>query len=108
MRAGSTALAGTDPVAGVPQGESAARADALVTVHIDGCALAVARGTLVAAALELGQPGRGARLSPGAQRRQAFCGMGICGECRVEIDGRAHVLGCQVACAPGMEIRTDG
>jgi succinate dehydrogenase/fumarate reductase-like Fe-S protein len=35
------------------------------------------------------------------------CGMGVCGECRVTIDGRPHRLGCQVICAPGMEIHRD-
>ncbi|HEY8977298.1 MAG TPA: 2Fe-2S iron-sulfur cluster-binding protein, partial [Burkholderiaceae bacterium] len=40
--------------------------------------------------------------------RQPVCGMGVCGECRVTVDGRAHRLGCQTACAPGMEILTDG
>jgi succinate dehydrogenase/fumarate reductase-like Fe-S protein len=33
--------------------------------------------------------------------------MGVCGECRVAIDGHAHRLGCQSLCTPGMEIRTD-
>ena len=77
-------------------------------VTIDGRALEVAAGTLVAAAIELAAPGRGARVSPAGARRQPLCGMGVCGECRVTIDGRAHRLGCQTLCAPGMEIRTDG
>ena len=79
-----------------------------VTVIVDGRAIEVRAGTLVAAAVELAAPGRGARVSPGGARRQPLCGMGVCGECRVSIDGRAHRLGCQVPCAPDMEIRTDG
>jgi aerobic-type carbon monoxide dehydrogenase small subunit (CoxS/CutS family) len=51
--------------------------------------------------------GRGARVAPSGVRRQPLCGMGVCGECRVTVDGRAHRLGCQVACVDGMEIRTD-
>ena len=74
---------------------------------IDGRALDVAAGTLVAAAIELAAPARGARVSPAGARRQPLCGMGVCGECRVTVDGRAHRLGCQTLCAPGMEIRTD-
>ena len=77
-------------------------------VIVDGCALDVAAGTLVAAAIELAAPGRGARVSPGGARRQPLCGMGVCGECRVTVDGRAHRLGCQTICSDGMEIRTDG
>jgi predicted molibdopterin-dependent oxidoreductase YjgC len=78
-----------------------------ITVAVDGLALDVRPGTLVAAAVELAQPGRGARIAPGGARRQPLCGMGVCGECRVTIDGRAHRLGCQTLCATGMEIRTD-
>jgi D-hydroxyproline dehydrogenase subunit gamma len=76
-------------------------------ITVDGCALDVAPGTLVAAAVEIAAPGRGARVSPAGLRRQPLCGMGVCGECRVAIDGLAHRLGCQSLCTPGMEIRTD-
>ena len=79
-----------------------------IAIVVDGRALEVGPGTLVAAAVELAAPGWGARVSPGGMRRQPLCGMGVCGECRVAIDGRAHRLGCQTLCAPGMEIRTDG
>jgi predicted molibdopterin-dependent oxidoreductase YjgC len=80
--------------------------DAIV-VSVDGRALDVRAGTLVAAAVELAGPGRGARVSTSGARRQPLCGMGVCGECRVTVDGRAHRLGCQVMCAAGMEILTD-
>jgi sarcosine oxidase subunit alpha len=33
--------------------------------------------------------------------------MGICFECRVTINGEAHVKSCQVVCEDGMEIRTN-
>ncbi len=78
-----------------------------IRVTIDGQPCDVAGGTLVAAAVELASPGRGARRSPCGDRRQPSCGMGVCGECRVSVDGRAHRLGCQIVCATGMEIRTD-
>jgi len=81
---------------------------ASITIVVDGRTLQVRAGTMVAAAVELAAPGRGARVSPGGSRRQPLCGMGVCGECRVTVDGRAHRLGCQTACAPGMEILTDG
>ena len=79
----------------------------LVRVTIDGRPCEVAVGTLVAAAVELATPGRGARRSPGGDRRLPLCGMGVCGECRVTVDGRAHRLGCQTVCATDMEILTD-
>jgi hypothetical protein len=80
---------------------------ATVALVVDGRAVVVRRGTLVAAALEIAASGHGGRVSPGGQRRQAFCGMGLCGECRVTVDGRAHRLGCQILCVDGMEIRSD-
>ena len=84
-----------------------AEAAAGIDVRIDGRALRVPPGTLVAAALELDRPGIGTRRAAHGQHRQAFCGMGVCGECRVAIDGQAHRLGCQVTCTPGMEIHRD-
>ncbi|MCK9686020.1 2Fe-2S iron-sulfur cluster-binding protein [Scleromatobacter humisilvae] len=76
-------------------------------VRVDGRTVDVPAGTLVAAAVEIGAPGHGGRVSPGGARRQPLCGMGVCGECRVNVDGRAHRLGCQTLCVAGMEIRTD-
>ncbi|HEY9029308.1 MAG TPA: 2Fe-2S iron-sulfur cluster-binding protein [Burkholderiaceae bacterium] len=76
-------------------------------VKVDGRDVAVARGTVVAAAVEIARAAHGARVSPDGARRLPFCGMGVCGECRVTVDGRAHRLGCQLVCGPGMEIVTD-
>ena len=75
-------------------------------VRIDGTEVHVPAGVSVAAALEI-EGGRGGRRSAGGQRRQAFCGMGVCGECRVTIDGWPHRLGCMTPCLPGMEIHRD-
>ena len=79
-----------------------------IVVKVDGRALEVGPGTLVAAALEIARPSHGARVSAGGARRLPMCGMGVCGECRVTVDGRAHRLGCQIVCVAGMEIRSDG
>jgi len=49
-------------------------------VTVDGRAVEMAAGTLVAAAIERAAPGHGARVSPGGARRQPLCGMGVCGE----------------------------
>jgi D-hydroxyproline dehydrogenase subunit gamma len=39
--------------------------------------------------------------------RGPLCGMGICFECRVTIDGIPHSPSCQTLCRAGMEVRTD-
>jgi sarcosine oxidase subunit alpha len=76
-----------------------------VQVLINGNALLVDAGITVAAALAIaGVPARRSRLG---QQRGALCGMGICHECRANIDGVAHQRTCQVACSDGMWIRTD-
>ncbi|WP_443798380.1 2Fe-2S iron-sulfur cluster-binding protein, partial [Burkholderia gladioli] len=49
---------------------------------------------------------RGTRGSVQGMPRTMLCGMGICQECRVGIDGRAHVLACQTTCRDGMRIDT--
>ena len=77
---------------------------ASVTLVLDGTPCTVAAGTTVAAALaRQGIPGT--RRSVSGEVRAPFCGMGICHECRVDIDGRRR-LACQVACAEGMQVHT--
>ena len=73
-----------------------------VTVLVDGVALTLAAGSSVAAALAARLP-NGSRQSVSGQARAAFCGMGICHECRCTIDGLRR-LACQTACAEGMRI----
>jgi sarcosine oxidase subunit alpha len=46
------------------------------------------------------------RRSISGEPRAPLCGMGICFECRVTIDGCAHVRSCQIPVREGMEIRT--
>jgi predicted molibdopterin-dependent oxidoreductase YjgC len=96
----------TDLRDGEPLAETPTTDGATCAMRIDGVPLVVPAGWMVAAALELDARG-GARRSPGGWRRQAFCGMGVCGECRVNIDGRAHRLACMTPCAPGMEVVRD-
>lgn len=86
---------------------SSMREEVTVTVTVDGAAIAVARQTTVAAALTLAQGIGGTRLSTGGTPRAPFCGMGVCQECRVTVDGRAHVLACQTVCRDGMFIETE-
>lgn len=71
---------------------------------LDGRRLQVSEGTSVAAALALGGDGCN-RTSVTGQRRAPVCGMGICQECRVTIDGRRR-LACQTLCRDGMQVET--
>ncbi|MBN8729687.1 MAG: (2Fe-2S)-binding protein [Acidobacteria bacterium] len=77
-----------------------------VTIILNGERRPVAAGSSVAAALLT--MGVAARRSVSGEERSAVCGMGICEECRVMVDGRAGVRGCLVTCRDGMEVRTNG
>ncbi len=74
-------------------------------IVVNGTPLQVPAGTSVAAALAQQTPGN-TRLSVTGEPRAPLCGMGVCHECRVRINGRTR-LACQTVCAEGMLIRTD-
>ena len=74
-----------------------------VTIWINGQRREVPSGTTLAAALA-GLPGR---RSVGGEPRAAFCGMGVCHECRVTVDGRAQQRACQLLVQEGMEVDCD-
>lgn len=77
-----------------------------VRVSIDGRTLDVPEGSTVAAALATRARIGGTRTSVSGMPRTALCGMGVCQECRVTIDGHAHTLACQTLCRDGQIIET--
>jgi predicted molibdopterin-dependent oxidoreductase YjgC len=76
----------------------------MLELSIDGQPLCVAQGTTVAAAL-MASGDHCSRTSVSGQRRAPLCGMGICQECRVTIDGLRR-LACQTLCRDGMHVQT--
>ena len=74
-------------------------------VTVDGRSLDVPRGTTVAAAIARAGTMR-FHLSTGGEPRAPLCGMGICFECRVRINGRPYSLSCQTLCEEGMDVVT--
>jgi aerobic-type carbon monoxide dehydrogenase small subunit (CoxS/CutS family) len=77
-----------------------------IQLRVNGKAVAVGAGTVVAAAVAQAGQTR-FRRSVGGEARGPLCGMGICMECRVTINGQAHCRSCQILCEEGMEVRTD-
>ena len=76
-----------------------------LSLHVNGIAVEVVCGSSVAAAIaQLGQP---FRRSVSGQLRAPLCGMGMCFECRVCIDGVAQQRACMVPVCEGMQVRTD-
>ncbi|SDF55177.1 (2Fe-2S)-binding protein [Dyella sp. 333MFSha] len=60
--------------------------------------------TVAAALLSLDLP---FRRSVSGQHRAAVCGMGVCFECRVRIDGVAQQRACQVTVRDGMTVDSE-
>jgi sarcosine oxidase subunit alpha len=77
-----------------------------VKLSVNGKAVEVRAGAMVSAAVAISGASRFRRSVTG-QPRAPLCGMGICYECRVTIDGRPHAKSCQIPCQEGMEVETD-
>lgn len=77
-----------------------------IQIRVNGKSVRVERGTVVAAAVALAGETR-FRKSVLGQPRGPLCGMGICMECRVTINGQLHCRSCQTLCEEGMEVRAD-
>jgi sarcosine oxidase subunit alpha len=81
------------------------RATSTVTLTVNGLRVNVLAGATVAVAVAIA--GQACRTSVSGEPRGPLCGMGICYECRVSINGIPHCRSCQILCEPGMEVRTD-
>ncbi len=75
-------------------------------IHVNGRPVTVQVGTIVAAAVAAAGVSQ-FRRSPRGEPRAPLCGMGVCMECRVTINGRKHIRSCTLLCAEGMEVQTD-
>lgn len=76
-----------------------------VTLSVNGQSVAVPASSMVSAAIAVSRVSH-FRSSIKGERRGAICGMGICFECRVTIDGEAHQRSCQTPCREGMVVMT--
>jgi D-hydroxyproline dehydrogenase subunit gamma len=77
-----------------------------ITLTVNGRPVTLAEGSMVSAAV-MRAGVTVFRRSVSGELRAPLCGMGICFECRVTIDGQAHCRSCQVTCENGMDVRTD-
>ena len=78
----------------------------LIRLTVNGREVRVPPGTVVAAAIAVAGV-TSYRRSVRGEARAPLCGMGICYECRVAIDGRPQRLSCQTVCAEGMQVVTE-
>ena len=78
-----------------------------IEIAVNGRSLRVEQGTTLASALL--NAGVGAfRRSASGETRAPLCGMGICYECRVTVDGVAHQRACMIVAEAGMRVDTEG
>jgi sarcosine oxidase subunit alpha len=77
-----------------------------VRLKVNDVAVLMPAGSMVAAAVLKAGVGTFRRSVTG-EARGPLCGMGVCFECRVTVDGVAHVRSCQTVCENGMDVRTD-
>jgi D-hydroxyproline dehydrogenase subunit gamma len=76
-----------------------------IRIFIDRKPVTVTSDISVAAAIAIAD-GMVTRRSVSGMLRAPLCGMGICQECRVTIDGIAQQLACQTICMPDMQVLT--
>jgi len=74
-------------------------------VYVNGQPVEVPDGASVAAAVACGTTRF--RRSVAGTPRAPLCGMGICFECRVRIDGVGQLRACMTPAAEGMRVHTD-
>ena len=75
-----------------------------IVVMVNGAPVRVARGSSVAVALLVA--GVPARRSVNGSPRSPLCGMGVCMECRAEVNSVMHSRTCEIVCQPDMQVRT--
>lgn len=76
-----------------------------LSIAFDGRAIAIRDGQSIAAALtEAGQ--RSFRLTAKGEPRGLFCGMGVCQDCLVTIDGVPNQRACMTSARKGMQVST--
>jgi predicted molibdopterin-dependent oxidoreductase YjgC len=75
------------------------------SLRIDDKPIHVEQGTTVAVAVLMAGETK-FRTSVVGEARGPLCGMGICFECRVTVNGQAHARSCQILCEDGMKVVT--
>ena len=78
-----------------------------VTVRVNDRAVTVDEGASVAAAILVAGV-TAFRTSVSGEPRGPLCGMGICFECRANVDGVMQRRTCTIPARDGMEVTTDG
>lgn len=79
-----------------------------ITITVDGDPVRALEGQSVAGAMEAADCRSWRRNPVDGSPRAPFCGMGVCYECELHVDGSAETRACMVEVEPGMVVRTEG
>jgi aerobic-type carbon monoxide dehydrogenase small subunit (CoxS/CutS family) len=77
------------------------------TITFDGETVPVHSGQTLAAALIAAGHDAWRATRVGGQPRGVFCGIGVCFDCLVTVNGSRSVRACLVAAQPGDEVRSE-
>ena len=89
-----------------PPSESSPNQARAITIFIDGQPVIAHEGETIAAVL-LAEDQREFRYTPKENEpRSLFCGIGVCYDCLVTVNGQANVRACQTSVTDGMQIST--
>lgn len=79
---------------------------AAFTISVDGETLPAYEGETVATVL-MAAGRRMLRRTPNqGQPRGVYCGMGVCHDCLMVVDGQPNIRACMTAARPGMRVET--
>ncbi len=76
----------------------------VVHISVDGDTIATTQGISLAAAL-LAHSGDPSRKTVNGNDRTAFCMMGVCFDCLVEVDGKPNTQACMTPVRDGMIVK---
>lgn len=78
----------------------------MITLQINNQEISVAEGSTVATAI-FASDAQNFRRSVSGEPRFPLCGMGVCFECRVTINGVKHQRSCQILAENGMVVNCE-
>jgi hypothetical protein len=88
------------------QADAHGRDDCAVQITFDGEALRGTQGQTIAAVLMAAGRRTWRYTSRRGEPRGLFCGMGVCFDCLVRVDGRSNLRACQTPVAEAMRVET--
>lgn len=77
-------------------------------ITVDGVAVEAFSGESLAAVLFAESRRALGRTAKQAALRGYYCGMGVCWDCRVTVNGRSNQRACRTEARPGMRVETGG